>query len=60
MSTMVGNIQLSKKISSYLSQEPSQAVLLLSILEQRLGFRMFYFMKNDHKIIIKCRCLEVL
>ena len=23
--------------------------------EQRLNFRMFYFMKNDHEIIAKCR-----
>ena len=32
-----------------------QAVLLMPNFEQRLSFRMFYFMKNDHKIIVKCR-----
>ena len=33
-----------------------QAVLLMSVFEQRLSFRMFNFMnekKNDHKIIVK-------
>ena len=32
-----------------------QAVLLMSICEQRLRFQMFYFLKNHHKIIVKCR-----
>ena len=35
-----------------------QAVLLMSIFEHRLSFekfRMFYFMKNDHEIIVKYR-----
>ena len=32
-----------------------QALLLMSVFEQRLSFWMFYFMKNDSKIIVKCR-----
>ena len=33
-----------------------QAVLLMSIFEQRLSFRTSsYFMKNDNEIIVKCR-----
>ena len=32
-----------------------QALLLMPIFEQRLSFLMFYFMKNDHKIIVKYR-----
>ena len=28
-----------------------QAVLLMSVFEQRFSFRMFYFMKNDDEII---------
>ena len=31
-----------------------QAVLL-SVFEQRMSFLMFYFIKNDQKIIAKCR-----
>ena len=27
----------------------------MSAFEQRLSFRIFYFMENDHKIIVKCR-----
>ena len=30
-----------------------QAVLPMSIFEKRLSFRMVYFMKNDHKIILQ-------
>ena len=26
----------------------------MSVFEQKLSFRIFYFMKNDHKIIVKC------
>ena len=32
-----------------------QAVLLMSVSEQRLGFQMLHFIENDHKIIVKCR-----
>ena len=32
-----------------------QVVLLMSVFEQRLSFRMFYFMTNDHEVIVKCR-----
>ena len=37
------------------SQRFIQSVLLMSIFERRLSFRMLYFMKNVHKIILKCR-----
>ena len=33
-----------------------QALLLISAFEQRLSFLMFYFVKNDLKIIVKCMC----
>ena len=32
-----------------------QVLLLMSVFEQRLSFWMLYFMKNGHKIIMKCR-----
>ena len=32
-----------------------QAVLLTSVFKQRLSFLMFYFRKNNHKIVAKCR-----
>ena len=58
---MVSKIQLSEKISRYPPEEFNQEVLQMFILEQRLGFQMFYFMKNDHRIVVKSRrCLEVL
>ena len=31
-----------------------QAVLLVSVFEQRLSFRLFCFMKNDREIILRC------
>ena len=31
-----------------------QAVLLMSVFEQRLSFPMVYFMKNNPRIIVKC------
>ena len=31
-----------------------QTLLLISAFEQRLSFLMFYFVKNDLKIIVKC------
>ena len=31
-----------------------QALLLISAFEQRLSFLMFYFVKSDLKIIVKC------
>ena len=31
----------------------TQAVLLMSVYEKRLRFRMLYFEKNDHKIILR-------
>ena len=30
-----------------------QAVLLMSVFERRLSFQMFYFVKNNHMIILK-------
>ena len=32
-----------------------QAVLFMSVFEQRLSFQMIYFKKNHHEIIVKCR-----
>ena len=32
-----------------------QAVLLMSVFEQRLSFQMFYFMISNPEIIVKCR-----
>ena len=32
-----------------------QAVLLMSVFEQRLSFWMDYFKKNHHKVSVKCR-----
>ena len=32
-----------------------QAVLLMSVFEQRLGFQTFYFVTSDLRIIVKCR-----
>ena len=37
------------------SQRFIQAVLLMPIFERRLSFRMLYFAKKIHKIILKCR-----
>ena len=31
-----------------------QAVLLVSVFEQRLSFRLFCFMENDREIILRC------
>ena len=33
----------------------TEAVLLMSVFEQRLSFRILYFMTNGHVIIVKCR-----
>ena len=33
------------------SQAYIQAILLMSVSEQGLSYRMFYFMKNDHEIM---------
>ena len=35
------------------SQGFIQAVLLISVFERRLSFRMLYFVKKDHKIILQ-------
>ena len=35
------------------SQRFIQAVLLISVFERRLSFRMLYFVKKDHKIILQ-------
>ena len=43
-------------IQLYIDQAFIQAVLLMSVFEQRLSFLMFYFMTNNHKPIVKCRC----
>ena len=32
-----------------------QAVLLMSVFEQRLSFQTFYFITSDLRIIVKCR-----
>ena len=32
-----------------------QAVLFMSVFEQRLSFQMIYFKKNHHEIVVKCR-----
>ena len=37
------------------SQRFIQAILLMPIFERRLSFRIVYFAKNIHKIILKCR-----
>ena len=32
-----------------------QAVLLISVFEQRMSFQMFYFMEDNRGIIVECR-----
>ena len=32
-----------------------QEVLLITVFERGLSFRMFFFMKNDREIILRCK-----
>ena len=38
-----------------LGQEFLQAVLLMFVFERRPIFEMWYFLKNDHETILKCK-----
>ena len=42
-------------VTKYIDQAFIGAVLLMAVFELRSSFQMFYFLKNDHKIIVKCR-----
>ena len=33
-----------------------EAVIFMSVFGHQLGFQLFYFVINDHKVIMKCRC----